>query len=150
MTDERGPFGILPRFGVLDFQRRRVKPRPPEPAPPEVVPVKEEFPKSAKQRRKTETPMQTVERFRRRFPSMVIPDPGPEPQPLEGELEPEKIEKAGVVWALETTWGLAKSLGTTEEQQEGLFRSFLPKILPKREFWERETARGMRELLGLE
>lgn len=105
---------------------------------------------TAKERRKTENPMQTVQRFRKRFPGLRIPDPGPEPQPLEGELEPPRIEEQGVVWALETAWGVAKSFGTTEEQREGLFRNLLPKILPKREMWERETAKGMRELLGLE
>jgi len=145
MTERKGPLGVLPRFGVLDFQRRRLRPpeeKPPEPRPDVKMPGR-------KERRKTETPMQTVQRFRRRFPDLVIPDPGPEPQPLEGELEPPRIEEQGVVWALETAWGLASRFGGTDDQKEGLFRSFLPKILPKREKWERETAKGMRELLGL-
>ncbi len=147
MTEERrGPLGFFRRPGVFDFQRRRLRPPEPVPAPP----VEKPKMPGRKERRKTETPLQTVQRFRRRFPGLVIPDPGPEPQPLEGELEPPRIEEQGVVWALETAWGLAGQFGATEEQREGVFRDILPKILPKREFWERETAKGMRELLGLE
>lgn len=116
---DKGPLGVLPRLGLVDFARRKKK----------------------------ETAQEVVNRFRKRFPDVKIPDPGPEPQPLEGPLEPPIIEAAGVVWALETAWGLADKWGETTEQKEGLFRKFLPKILPKREKWERETARGLRRLL---
>lgn len=132
----------------FDYQKRRKK-KPPAPKEPEVRP-EVEMPTGKERRRKRETPQETVERFRRRFPQMEIPDPGPEPQPLEGELEPPRIEEQGVVWALETAWGQAGLFAANEEQRDKLFQSFLPNLLPKREYWERETAKGMKRLLGEE
>lgn len=98
-------------------------------------------------RRRKESPKEVVDRFRRKFPDLDIPDPGPEPQPFEGELEPSIIELAGTTWALKTAEGIAESFGGTPDEQESLMRNLIPAMLASRETWERKTAAGIREFV---
>lgn len=89
-----------------------------------------------------------VSEFRQRWPGIQVPDPGPEPQPLEGPLEPPNIEPKGVVWAIRTAEGNARSLGGTEAEQRAALERQLARLLPRREFWERGTAKRQRGTSG--
>ncbi len=84
---------------------------------------------------------QVVADFRKRWPGIVIPDPGPEPQPLEGPLEPPNIEVKGTVWAIRTAEGNAKAFAADPVTQRRVLQNNLDRLLPRREFWERGVAK---------
>lgn len=98
-------------------------------------------------RRRKKSPQVIVAEFRARFPDLDIPDPGPEPPFLEGELEPDAIEMGGTVWALRTAEGVANKFGETADEKEAIMRNLIPGMLASRETWERRTAAGIQEFI---
>lgn len=105
-------------------------------------------PRPRRRRRPKQDPDEVVKDFRRRFPNIPVPDPGPEPQPLEGKLEPDPIERAGVVWAIRTAEGLARKFAPGDEKaQEKLIANVVPALLDSREVWEKRTTAGIKRFL---
>ena len=143
-TRGSGPLSrIGQREGVISRirERRKQKRQPPgrrQRSPPADL---------VRRRRARETPEEVVAQFRSRFPDLNIPNPGPEPQPLEGALEPRSIELAGVVWALRTADGIGKKYGETPEEEDTITRNVIPGLLNSRETWERRTAAGIRQFV---
>lgn len=101
----------------------------------------------ARPRRRKKSPQVVVAEFRARFPDLDIPDPGPEPPFIEGELEPDAIELSGTVWALRTAEGVANKFGETDDEKEAIMRNLIPGMLASRETWERRTAAGIQEFI---